>query len=149
MQKTLAFFTTVLEKDFTTFCNQKLQEIGLTRGMLHFVVYIGKHENCTESELINVLRFDWGHAQRCIEKLAQDGFIDKKKNEKDKRKYSLSLTPKGKNAFEFSHKVFAQWDEKILSELSDDQKLKLFEILEQMVNRKGEYVCVRKNVEPD
>lgn len=65
---------------------------------------------------------DWGHTQRSIDKLAQDGFICKQKNEQDERAYFLTLTPKGENAFSVSHQVFFGWDAITLQRLSATEK---------------------------
>lgn len=149
MHQTLSFYALVFEKDFTAFCNQKLQEIGLTQGLLYFIIYIGKHPGCTAGTLIKDLRMDWGHVQRSIDKLAADGFIDKKRNEEDRRAYSLSLTAKGDQAFLISHQVFSDWDAKVLGKLSDIEKDRLFELLEKLVDRKGEYIRVRDDKKSD
>lgn len=37
MQTSLAYITTLLRKDFTDYCNQKLGELGLSQGMLFFI----------------------------------------------------------------------------------------------------------------
>lgn len=149
MHKSMAFFTLIFEKDFSSFCNQKLQEVGVTQGLLYFILYIGKHTGCSTGELINALHMDWGYAQRSIEKLTQDGFILKEKNMKDKRAYHLSLTPKGENVFSVSHQVFFDWDAIILQGLAEEEKEQLFQILEKLIQRKGESAGVRYNEQPN
>lgn len=37
MFDTFAYLITSLRKDFTEFCNEKLQEMGLTQGLLFFI----------------------------------------------------------------------------------------------------------------
>lgn len=149
MNRTMAFFALLFQKDFSSFCNQKLQEIDLTQGLLYFIIYIGKHPGCSTGELISALRMDWGHSQRSIDKLTQNGFVCKEKNMQDKRAYHLSLTPKGQNAFSVSHQVFFDWDAITLQELSATEKEQLFQILEKLIHRKGEPAYVRNNEQPD
>lgn len=149
MQKTMSFFLMVLQKDFTAFCNQKLHEIGLTQGLLYFIIYVGKRPGCSTGEMIKALHIDWGHAQRSIDKLVQEAFIIKEKDEKDKRAYRLTLTSKGEEAFDISHRVFSDWDALALSDLSAAEKEQLFIIMNKLVLQRGEYACVRNNQHPD
>ncbi len=76
-QKTLSYYITMLYRSFADFTGDKLQEVGLNFGLLFFIVYIGKKPNCTPSELTKALSLDWGHSQRCINRLTDDGFITK------------------------------------------------------------------------
>lgn len=91
-QKTLSYYITMLYRSFAGFTGDKLQEVGLNFGLLFFIVYIGKRPNCTPSELTKELSLDWGHSQRCINRLVDDGLITKEKNG---RHYMLNLTERG------------------------------------------------------
>lgn len=143
MNKSLAAFALMLEKDFAAFCNQRLQEIGLTQGLLYFILYIGKHPCCATSDIIRDLHMDWGYTQRSLDKLVQDDFVCKQKNELDKRAYYLSLTSKGENAFSVSHQVLFDWDTGVLQGVSEEEKKQLFALLEKLTYHKGGYLCTK------
>lgn len=145
MNTSLGFFVLTLKKDFSAFCNQKLQEIGMTQGLLYFIIYIGKHPGCSMGSLIKDLHMDWGYTQRSIEKLQKDGFVIKQKSECDKRVYCLSLTPAGENAFSVSYQVIYDWDANVLGGLSAMEKQQLFTILEKLEYKEGEYGYVRND----
>ena len=78
-----------LHREFAAYTTQRLQELGLSFGLIYFVIYVGKHPDCTPSELTKDLHLDWGHSQRSLNKLAEDGFLTKEKNG---RSYHLKLT---------------------------------------------------------
>lgn len=139
MQDTLSFFATILYKDFSAFCNERLQEMGLSKGLLYFILYIGKHPNCSPGNLSEELNFDSGHTTRSIDKLVKTGFVLRKKSEHDKRAYILQLTEKGQNAFEASHVLFSQWDGKIFEDISEVDRHQLISILKKLVRRKGDF----------
>lgn len=40
-----------LHKEFAAYTTQRLQELGLSFGLIYFVIYVGKHPDCTPSEL--------------------------------------------------------------------------------------------------
>ena len=53
-----------LHREFAAYTTQRLQELGLSFGLIYFVIYVGKHPDCTPSELTKDLHLDWGHSQQ-------------------------------------------------------------------------------------
>jgi DNA-binding MarR family transcriptional regulator len=135
MQNTLSLYTTILYKDFTTFCDKELYEMGLSRGLLYFVLYLGRNPNCSPSNISQALHFDSGHTTRSIDKLVNTGFVIRKKSEEDKRVYKLQLTEKGNQVFEESRVLFSKWDEKIFEGISADERELLMPLLEKLISK--------------
>ena len=77
-QKALSYYIAMLYRSFADFTGGKLQEVGLNFGLLFFIVYIGKKPNCTPSELTKALSLDWGHSQRCINRLLTMALLPRK-----------------------------------------------------------------------
>ncbi|WP_028829291.1 bilirubin utilization transcriptional regulator BilQ [Proteocatella sphenisci] len=142
MQHTLSFFVAGLQKDFSEFCNERLQDLVITKGLLYFILYIGKHPNCSPSNLSQELHFDSGHTTRSIDKLVKTGFVLRKKSENDKRAYILKLTENGNKVFESSYLMFSQWDEKIFKDISTADRQQLISLLEKLVKTKGDFIHV-------
>ena len=115
-----------LHRRFAAYTTQRLQELGLSFGMMYFVIYVGKHPGCTPSELTKALSLDWGHSQRCITRLVEDGFITK---EKSGRHYILNLTQRGQQAFSTAHQVFFGWDDAFMAGLQPEEKSQLLALL--------------------
>lgn len=134
-----------LHREFAAYTTQRLQELGLSFGLIYFVIYVGKHPDCTPSELTKDLHLDWGHSQRSLNKLAEDGFLTKEKNG---RSYHLKLTQKGENAFVVCHQVFIDWDAQSLGGLTAQERQQLLTLLQKQYKRK----CVndvRNDLESD
>lgn len=70
-----------LHRRFAAYTTQRLQELGLSFGMMYFIIYVGKHPGCTPSELTQRLHLDWGHSQRSLTKLAR-GWIPHQRKER-------------------------------------------------------------------
>lgn len=136
-----AYQVTALKREFTVFCNEKLQEIGLSIGLMYFIVYIGKHENCSPGELSKAIHMDTGHTTRSIDKLVKDGFVQKKRAEVDKRSQNLILTDKGKIALNHIYSLFQQWDQIRLSQLSEEEQKTLCALLDK-VRKRGKTSCM-------
>ena len=132
MFNTLAYYSSVLYRDFIAYTSEKLEKLGLHFGLLFFLIYVGKHPGATPSDLTQTLRLDWGHSQRCITKLVDSGFLTK---EKVGRRYQLHLTEKGREAFEVSHQVFFDWDDQRLTALSEEERRTLFALLQKVARR--------------
>lgn len=122
----------MLYLSFAGFTGDKLQEVGLNFGLLFFIVYIGKRPNCTPSELTKELSLDWGHSQRCINRLVDDGLITKEKNG---RHYMLNLTERGQQAFTIAHQAFFDWDAAFMTGLTPKEKAQLLALLEKAAER--------------
>ena len=109
-----------LYREFAAYTTQRLQELGLSFGLIYFVLYVGKHP-------------DWGHSQRSLNKLAEDGFLTKEKNG---RSYHLKLTQRGENAFVVCHQVFIDWDAQSLGGLTAQERQQLLTLLQKAVQKK-------------
>lgn len=42
MTDSFAFYITLLRKQFTKYCSERLNEIGVSYGQLYIIIYIGK-----------------------------------------------------------------------------------------------------------
>lgn len=133
MEKTLSYCTTILYKDFLNYTSKQLESLHLSYGLLPFILFIGKHPDCTPAELTNTLHYDWGYSQRSITKLVEQEFITKEKPVSQKRTYHLNLTSKGQQAFQLSHQVFYSWDDKKMAPLSSEEKEQLFFLLSKLI----------------
>ena len=149
-QQSLAFFATLLNKDFTAYCNRRLGEAGLMQGQLYFILYVGKHPGCAPKDLVQALRMDIGHTTRPLVKLEQGGFLVQEQNPEDRRAHILRLTEKGEAAFALSHELFAQWDQEVLEGFTTEEKEQLLTLLKKTLrmNRKEGVPCVRNDIQP-
>ena len=137
IQSTISFYVMEFYKQFAAYTTQQLQEFGLSFGMMYFVIYVGKHPGCTPAEMTKNLHLDWGHCQRSVIKLVEDGFMTR---EKQGRSYHLGLTPAGERAFRTCHQVFFDWDAQYLSGLTDDLQHLLLSLLQKAARTRKESV---------
>ena len=136
INQSLSFCITVLYRDFLSFTESELHTIGLNFGQLPFILYIGKHPDCTPTDVKNQLHMDWGYAQRCIARLEAGGFICKEKQ--NGRAYHLKLTALGEEAFKRSHTVFFNWDEMAKQSLEGDEEIILQSLFEKLIQQRKE-----------
>lgn len=132
MIKSFAFYISVLRKQFTTYCLEKLSEIDVTYGQLYIIIFVGKKKKCSPKDISLALKLDAGYLNRTLSKLIENNLIIQQKNNHDKRSNIVSLTTKGNEVFELSHSLFQEWDNTILSSLSDNEKQNLMELMKKI-----------------
>lgn len=71
MKHTFAFSITVLQKQLWKYCQTELQKHGVSHGQLFFILYIGKHPQCSPKEVSTQLHLDTDHTTRGLFKLEQ------------------------------------------------------------------------------
>ena len=129
MEHYLASCVNRLRRAFVQFSAPSLQKLGLTSGLLHFLLYIGRNPGCTPGMLAAAAGMDSGHTTRSIEKLVTLDYVRRTRSEADHRALHLDLTEAGNAAYETLRELFPQWDAQVLGCLSEEDKAQLFRIL--------------------
>lgn len=132
MTDSFSFYVSLLRKQFTQYCSERLAEINVTYGQLFILIFVGRKGPCSPKEISLALELDAGHLNRTLSKLTANGLLKQKKNEMDKRANIISLTSKGREAFERSRELFHEWDLLILDPLSDTEKQTLLELMQKI-----------------
>lgn len=142
MMHALSYYSVLLYRDFASYTSVRLQELGLSRGLMFLLLYVGRRPGCTQAELTKALDLDWGYGQRSTLKLVEDGFLLR---EKEGRAYRLQLSEKGENAFRVCHEVFFDWDRQALDGLSEEERSCLLELLKKVKEKKADTgLCTRR-----
>ena len=131
MEQTLAFYINLLRGDFIQFCAQRLKELGLSQGLLYFLLYVGRHPGCSAGELASVIGVDSGHTTRSVEKLVQQGFMTRTRSQQDKRGVVLELTEQGRDAFVQAGRWFYQWEAQRTEGMSPEEVTQLKALLQK------------------
>lgn len=126
MKDTIAFQIVYLYRQFLAYTTAELKKLGLNFGQMPFLLYIGNHSGCTQSDLTSHLRIDWGYCHRSVARLAETGFLRKDDSGK------LTLTETGDHAFSVCHGLFRDWDEDRLSVLTGEEREQMFLLLNKL-----------------
>lgn len=134
MEQSLAVLINQLRKDFVSYCDPLLQKLDLTDGLLYFLIYIGKQPGCSPGAVSARLEADTGHTARSIEKLVKLCYVDRRRNDQDRRAFRLYLTQQGQQAFRQVQSLFPSWDEYACKTIAPEQKRELLEILNKIAS---------------
>ncbi len=133
MGNTLAYYISILKVDFQNYCLEELKKWGISKGLLFFVIYIGKHPGCLPKDVSCTLQVDAGYTTRAIMRLSELGLVLRESNKQDKRQKSLSLTEKGELAFQKILSLFQEWDERVTKDWTQEERDLFKKKMESMV----------------
>lgn len=131
-----SYYVGQLHRDFTLFCGEELRQKGMSVGLMYFILYVSVHPGCTPAELTRDLALDRAYALRSIQKLVEDGFVERVPHPTDGRATQLYTTEKGKVIFDLSHDLLRQWDAEKLDALTSSECEQLFALLNK-IQQKG------------
>ena len=132
MERTFAGYITELRRDFTAYCEKELEQDNITLGLLYPIIYIAKHQGCTQKQLAESLSMDNGYVTRILKKLETLEMIKRITNNDDKRIINLFLTDNGKRIFEKSHTLFKKWDEIVFSSINTEEKEQIMNLMQRI-----------------
>ncbi|HIX29125.1 MAG TPA: MarR family transcriptional regulator [Candidatus Blautia stercoravium] len=132
-KESFAFYIAILRKYFVSYCTEKISDLGVTYSQLFVLIYISKKKECSSKEIVEYLKLDAGQLNRTLAKLLEKDLIIQRKNSNDRRFNILSLTKNGIKIVEESHKLFYSWDEQVLSDLDDDSRQELMNLMKKLV----------------
>ena len=55
MVSSIAYYITLLRRDFAGYCSRELGKLGLSQGLLFFILYVGRPPGCTPGQLAAAL----------------------------------------------------------------------------------------------
>lgn len=129
----LAFPISMLRRDFDSYCDEELKKIGLKRGYLHFILFVGRYPGCTQKDFTSLFGVDAGHSTRYVAQLVKEGFIEQRRNENDGRSRTLYLTERGTEAFARSRQILDEWDALATTGLSEEEQTRLKSLLNRVL----------------
>jgi len=99
---------------------------------------IEQNENCTQSTIAERLCVTPASVAVSTKRLQKAGLITKTVDSDNQRCKRLALTEKGREAIEHHISLFRDYDELVFSDLTEDEKEKLMEVLGRMISRMKE-----------
>ncbi len=114
--------------------NKVAGEEGLFSGQHHIIITLRHEEGITLSRLAEILGITPATASVSVKRMEKAGFIEKKPDENDARTIRLYLTEKGEAATENIKKKMAFQESDITSELCDEEKLLLSDMLDKIID---------------
>jgi|GEM_PF-2005787 len=124
---------------FVTYKRKNLEDVGLHPALHAFVNYICHHPGCRQEDVIRVLCVDKTTAAHHLNKLEEQGYIERRQNPEDLRRRVIYPTQKAQDAHPRIHEVYGEFQEQILEGLTEEEKEQLQGLM-QKVYQNARYI---------
>lgn len=106
------------------------QQFDVTLSRFDLLAQLERYrQGLTMGELTRRMMFSGGNVTAIVNQLEAEGLVERTNDPKDRRSFSVKLTPAGRNGFRKMAKVHEQWVVDLLSDLSDAQQDQLHQLL--------------------
>jgi len=95
LDKWVGHITEVAMKQISDAFGRRLQNTGITRIQWIALYYVKVNKIISQRELSNLMNVKDSSAGRLIDRLERDGFIERERNDSDRRIICIKLTDKG------------------------------------------------------
>jgi DNA-binding MarR family transcriptional regulator len=110
----------------------KIEPYGIGSGQFPFLMKLYHEDGINQESLSDYLKIDKGTTTRAIQKLVDEGYVFRQRDEKDKRSYRVFLTEKGKKLEPDMRKIVSEWVDILFFGFDDNQRRETKNSLEIM-----------------
>lgn len=114
------------------FLGKEYKSYGIGAGQYQFLIYLYIRDGVTHEVLTEKIGVDKAAASRAISKLEEMGYVFKKQDSKDKRKYYIYLTDYAKEKRQEILSISKKWEYTLVNELSEEELENLYCIFRKM-----------------
>ncbi|KLO24486.1 MarR family transcriptional regulator [Marinitoga sp. 1155] len=116
-----------LKEDLKKYVSEQFKDIGLTSSQWMLMGVLMKNGNMKITDLSRRLGLSNSTVSGIIDRLEKQGYVTRKRDEKDKRKVFIEITDKFKKTTQKSHIDIQKKVEEKLSKISDKEINKIIE----------------------
>ena len=80
---------------------------------VRYIMFIYDNQGCSQDDLVNMFGQSKGNIAKILKKLENEGFIKRKVNPENRRKYMLNITEKGSELVPKYRKISKQWEREV------------------------------------
>lgn len=134
-EHTIGRWLSILYRYGQSYVGKKLSAYNIGSGQYILMMVLYRNGGISQEELSTYLKVDKGSIAKSVKKLQQEGYLERKIDQKDKRAYQLFLTPKALEIIPKVNEVIKDWENIMVSELSDSEKLMAEQLLYKMASK--------------
>jgi DNA-binding MarR family transcriptional regulator len=117
---------------------RRLQNTGITRVQWIALYYLKTMKKISQRDLSNLMNVKDSSAGRLIDRLERDGFIERERNDADRRVIYIKLTEKGEQLISDLMPIGIQFNDDLLAGI-DEQEIMIYEkVLKKMISNIAE-----------
>jgi MarR family transcriptional regulator, transcriptional regulator for hemolysin len=112
--------------------DQRARRLGLTRAQCHVLVLLARHEGINQAGLAELLELEPISLARCLDRMEQADWIERRADPADRRAHRLYATDKAKPVFDGILELGYETRMEALSGLSPADSERLMDLLQRV-----------------
>ncbi len=128
----LGIFASIIHRARMMYLNNELKSLNVTSSQFIYLIKLYRNEGQTQEDLANHLFVDKGTVARAVKKLEDNGFICRRTDPENRRRYLLYLTQDGKALMPDIINIIKDWENSINEGLSNAEKERINELLKKL-----------------
>ncbi len=125
----LGLLVSMIHRTRMMYLNDKMKGMDITAGQFPFIMVLSHEEGITQEDLAAHLHIDKGTVARALRKLEDKKFIFREIDKKNRRRYLIYLTEKGRSTVPHIINIDKEWENSMCSKFSEEEYFNLFDIL--------------------
>jgi len=125
----LGLLVSMIHRTRMMYLNDRMKNLDITAGQFPFILVLSHEEGITQEDLAAHLHIDKGTVARALRKLEDNEYLFRKVDTKNRWRYLIYLTEKGRSAVPQINNIDKEWENSMCSKFSEEQYLNLFDIL--------------------
>lgn len=119
--------------------SKAVEKTGVYRSQHRLLMILGKHPECSQSEIAEILNVSPAAVTVSLKKLEKGGYISRQSHENDNRINQIKVTEKGREAIDLSIEQFRMIDGALLAGFSDEELSLLEGFLARIIENGAAY----------
>lgn len=138
LSHTICYKLIVLRDKIHEYTKNEFKEFGITYGNYVTLSIIYEHPGITQAKLAELNHKDKNVIVQTIDKLEKNQYVQRVRDEKDRRAYTLQMTPDGEAVINCSQQIVANGEKKLLQRLTEKEQQQFMALLDKLYGEKEE-----------
>lgn len=126
------------------YIGKKLEPYHIGSGQFFYLIVLSKNNGISQEELSDYLKIDKATTAKSIQKLKDEGYVDRVIDVKDKRAYQVYLTDKALKVIPVINDTVEEWEKMITSGLPKSENSVIEELLSKMAQNACQTKCMKQ-----
>ncbi|GAA0358928.1 MarR family winged helix-turn-helix transcriptional regulator [Bacillus horti] len=131
-RESIAKWISVLHRQFQVYLNRELKEYDIQSSEYIFLVNLYERDGVSQEKLSESLYIDKAATARAIQRLEKLEYVSRRRDEKDKRAYVVTLTEKGRDVQNVIKEKLGYWTKTLTCELTDAEHQEMLKNIKRM-----------------
>ncbi len=142
----LGLLVSMIHRTHMVYLNNRMKILDLSAGQFPFLLVLYHHEGINQDEIAAIVHVDKGTAARALKKLEDKNLIFREIDSKNRRRYLIYLTDKGKVLIPKIIAIDNEWEDFLCCKSSTNEYDLVYDILKNLalkslekIERNGEF----------